>query len=140
MEWVCGGAVGEAPYPELNSTTTLVLAATGVAFAAFTMWLAIRIINRRERWAIWTAVAIFALATYPVSFGPACWITSRTNAGASAVPTIYRPMVWVMCRSYRIFHILDSYARLGSPASWSWSDWSGGTWTEVVPNGCPPPA
>jgi hypothetical protein len=26
----------------------------GVAFAAFCMWLAVRIVNRRERWAKWT--------------------------------------------------------------------------------------
>ena len=29
-----------------------------VAFAAFSIWLAVRIVNRRERWAMWTAVAL----------------------------------------------------------------------------------
>jgi hypothetical protein len=29
----------------------IVLSAIGVAFAAFWVWLAVRIINRRERWA-----------------------------------------------------------------------------------------
>jgi hypothetical protein len=49
-------------------------------------------------------------------------------------------MVSAMCRSYRLFRALDSYARFGSPPSWSWSEWSDGTWAEIVPNGCPPPA
>lgn len=45
----------------------------GIAFTAFSVWLAIRIINRRERWAkrtaIGLAVGIFLL--YPLSEGPA---------------------------------------------------------------------
>ena len=40
---------------------TIVLPALGVAFAAFCVWLGVRIVNRRERWAIRTAVATFAV-------------------------------------------------------------------------------
>jgi hypothetical protein len=35
---------------------------------------------------------IEALALYPLSFGPACWITSRFNFGAERIPRIYAPM------------------------------------------------
>jgi hypothetical protein len=34
------------------------LAVTGVAFAAFCVWLTVRIVNRRERWAIRTAILL----------------------------------------------------------------------------------
>ena len=134
--WLCGGCGETVALPELSETMTTVLMVTGVAFAAFTVWLTIRIINRRESWAIWTAVGLFVLAMYPVSFGPACWITSRANVGAWAVPTIYRPMVCAMRESNRVHIALDSYARLGSPSSWQWSTWSNGSWG--VPEDSPP--
>src|SRR5262245_46669485 len=33
-----------------------ILAVFGVTFSAFCIWLTVRIVTRRERWAIWTAV------------------------------------------------------------------------------------
>jgi len=126
--WLCGGAGEVVAPPEFSQTTATVLIVSGVAFAAVVVWLTIRIINRRERWAIWATVGLFALAMYPVSFGPVCWITSRANVGAWAVPTVYRPIVCAMRESNRIYVALDSYARLGSPDSWQWSTWSDGSW------------
>jgi len=41
----------------------MLLAALAVAFAAFCIWLTVRIITRRERWAIWTA-ATFGMLAY----------------------------------------------------------------------------
>jgi hypothetical protein len=61
-----------------NPGMTILLAALCAAFAAFAMWLAVRIINRRERWAKRTAVALVGvLVVYPLSFGPACWVIDR---------------------------------------------------------------
>lgn len=45
--------------------------AISAAFAEFVVWLAVRIANRRERWAIWTGVGILAVAFYILLFGPA---------------------------------------------------------------------
>jgi len=36
---------------------TIVLPALAVVFAAFCVWLGVRVFNRRERWAMWTAAA-----------------------------------------------------------------------------------
>ncbi len=58
---------------------TIVLPAVGMALAAFCIWLAVRIINRRERWAKWLAAGLMLLALYPLSFGPACWLTSQSQ-------------------------------------------------------------
>jgi hypothetical protein len=61
---------------------TTVLARLGLAFAALAVWLTVRIINRRERWAKRTAVALtVVLLGYPLSFGPACWIIDRWEHG-----------------------------------------------------------
>jgi hypothetical protein len=52
--------------------------ALAVAFVAFCIWLTVRIVNRRERWAKLTlATAVGLQVLYVVSFGPACWITSQ---------------------------------------------------------------
>jgi len=54
---------------------SIVLPALAVAFAAFCVWLAVRIVNRRERWAKRTAVGLaVVLVLYPLSAGPATWI------------------------------------------------------------------
>ncbi len=47
------------------------LAIFGAAFAAFCVWLTVRIVNRRERWAKWLALAlaILTVAGYPASVG-----------------------------------------------------------------------
>ena len=43
-----------------------ILGASGVAFAAFCIWLVVRIINRREQWALGLAIII---ATWVVMSG-----------------------------------------------------------------------
>ena len=54
----------------------IALAAFGLSFAALCVWLTVRIVNRRERWAKWT-LAILVLFTiaiaYPLSYGPWLW-------------------------------------------------------------------
>jgi len=49
-----------------------------VASLALAVWLAVRVINRRERWAKWALATLASLPVlYVVSFGPACWLDSR---------------------------------------------------------------
>jgi hypothetical protein len=56
------------------------LAIMGAAVAAFAVWLTVRIVNRRERWAKRMAAAflVFSVA-YPLSFGPAYWMCTDAN-------------------------------------------------------------
>jgi hypothetical protein len=58
---------------------TFALPALGVTLAAFAVWLTVRIINRRERWAIWTAVLLVALVGYPLSMGPTTYAYVKTG-------------------------------------------------------------
>jgi hypothetical protein len=128
----CSGALSAERAPELSAPQAALLVGAGAAYAACGIWLAVRIINRRERRARWAALGLFVLAMYPASFGPACWITSRTDVGAAALPTIYRPMVALMQRSSRAFHTLNSYCQFGAPPVWSWSDGGDGSWTSFA--------
>ena len=54
------------------------LIVVAVSFAAFCVWIAVRIINRRERWAKWTlAIVLAVVAIYPLSITPAYWLASK---------------------------------------------------------------
>jgi hypothetical protein len=57
-------------------------AASGVAFAAFCVWLGVRIANRRERWAKLTAVGLAGLVgLYVFSSGPTRLVSCRKHVG-----------------------------------------------------------
>jgi len=83
---------------------SLLLGATCIAFGAFCVWLGVRIVNRRERWAKRVAVGMAAvLVLYVASFGPACWwlsgvhglsAASNSNNRIRRVPQLFRPIVW----------------------------------------------
>jgi hypothetical protein len=70
------------------------LPALAFAFAAFCVWLTVLIVNRRERCAKWTLVAV-ALSLYPLSFGPIWWLASRGPFQAKGLArVVYRPLIW----------------------------------------------
>ena len=100
--------------------------------------------------AFWATVAVVVvLVGYPLSFGPACWVTSRMNIGASAIPVLYRPLTWAMSpdADTTINRVSTWYAKIGAPGDWEWvPDWDadlsaepvGWVWGSVVMT--PPPA
>jgi len=64
--------------------------------------------------AIWaTVVVVVLLVAYPVSFGPACWITSRAD-GNRLIPKIYWPVAWIGTHS-TLSGAIVWYAQLGMP-------------------------
>jgi len=75
---------------------SIILPALAVAFAAFCVWLGVRIFNRRERWAKWTLAAVVGLPLlYVASFGPACWwFSPRVGLTGDCVdvPAVYLPI------------------------------------------------
>ena len=69
----------------------------------------------------WLTVALVAvLAGYPLSFGPACWLSSRTDLGAGSLSFIYRPLLWAMGRNVAAYSAFDRYSRLGAQEGWRW--------------------
>ena len=104
--------------PDTIAGMTYALLAFVSAFAAFYIWLGVRIINRRERWAKWALVMtpVGVPVLYVLSFGPACWwfssampsyaaeasdwqmLTYGSTVPARAAlvaPTVYWPFGWL---------------------------------------------
>jgi hypothetical protein len=80
---------------------TILILALPVSFAAFVVWITVRFINRRERWAKWLLVAtIFgAPILYVLSVGPAAYMTTHGLASpelSQALTTFYSPLDWIM--------------------------------------------
>ena len=108
------------------------LSALALAFAAFCVWLTVRIVNRRERWAKWTLAATLALPVlYVASFGPACWIMASESEDdpyherfiGTVFDLTYWPIGW--CADEEVWHIdaaVAWYGELGMPK---------GTWLQV---------
>ena len=60
---------------------------------------------------------------YPVSFGPACWVTSRCGRGAGFVTMVYRPLTRSFDQSAKLSVVADAlwwYARVGAADDWQW--------------------
>ena len=65
-------------------------------------------------------VATFGLA-YFLSFGPACWVTSRAERGSEHLLAIYRPILYCWETSpIPVQKAIRFYALVGSPQGWEW--------------------
>src|SRR5262245_46783807 len=96
---------------------SLVLPGVAVALIAFCIWLAVRIVNRRDRWAQLTAVVLaVVLIGYPVSIGPAGWLLSRDSTPIQvqlAALNFYKPLRLAVRSSPRAARIgADRYCDL----------------------------
>ena len=92
----------------------VVLPVLSVTFAAFSVWLTVRIVNRRERWAKWTAcgVLLLAMVSYPLSIGPAAiWATDQ-RIRASDFTRFYYPLRLAAAECPLLDDFLDWYTDL----------------------------
>ena len=82
---------------------------------------------------IWGLVIVGVLVLYPVSLGPACWLSSRLG-GEEVVTAVYRPLTWTaaVTKSQILRNGIQWYSTLGAAQIWSW------TWSET-PDGEPRP-
>jgi hypothetical protein len=92
---------------------TIVLPTLAVAFAAFCVWLTVRIVNRQSgmKWAI---MVVVLSALYTSGFGPACWINMRFPALRPILDEVYSPVIyaWSIVPSNDWLH---RFANLGRP-------------------------
>jgi hypothetical protein len=116
--WVTRAAQTNHVAFEFEKKIISILPAFGIAGGAFCMWLAVRIVNRRERWAKRTAVALAVVLFYPLSFGPACWIAGWIeNSSWKYVDVPYRP-IWRLAAATSkgpIGSTVHGYANFGAP-------------------------
>ena len=69
--------------------------------------------QRRWGWVGWAPVAVFVV--YPLSVGPACWLSVKydgAESSAKVVETIYEPIDWICGKSESLHGALRWYARL----------------------------
>lgn len=121
-----------------------ILAVVGVALAAFAIWLTVRIITRREKWAKRTLAAIVGLPViYVLSIDPVCWFTSRTGIeGSHRLSSCYRPLMKTCRVTPRpLAQFIYWYSCAGAADRWAWHyandadefDWSGHTYPAGKP-------
>ena len=84
-------------------------------------------VDTRFRLLLQPTFVAFAILAYIFSLGPACWISSRTASGTSAVAIFYRPL-WVCakslpmpCRQGVIF-LLNEYSEYCAAPYWNWTN------------------
>ena len=113
-----------------------ILSTLAIAFAAFCVWLTVRIVNRRERWPKRTVAAAVGLpVVYVASFGPACWIKAhvfpRQHAADSVTEFTYWPVLWQCVRGPDLLarvgytYIENRNAWLQIPSLIPFSAWNG---------------
>ena|SRR5436190_17578557 len=94
----------------------IALAFFGVAFAAFCVWLTVRLVNRRERWAKWTAaVLVVVLTAYPLSIGPVIWLSRSGWIPESAG----RPLAYL----YAPLNFVELIPKIGPLFEWYMERW-----------------
>jgi hypothetical protein len=65
--------------------------------------------------------ALAAVLLYLLSIGPACWLTSRLEAGEIAISAIYRPVTWLILENDACNAALSWYSEIGSADGWAWT-------------------
>ncbi|MBI3861955.1 MAG: hypothetical protein HY290_08660 [Planctomycetia bacterium] len=95
----------------------ILLPTLAVSFAAVCIWLTVRIVNRRERWAKWTAVTVVGLPVlYVASFGPVYWLLFSSGyvpaRAAGRIHDLYDPLYAAQARSPTIEHACVWYGNL----------------------------
>jgi len=63
-----------------------------------------------------TVVMLVGLVAYPLSFGPACWLTERNPMTLNRVaPRFYSPIGWLCWQSGQARKVFNWYATLRGP-------------------------
>jgi hypothetical protein len=75
--------------------------------------------NERGR-AVWPLVFISIPLLYVASFGPACWISSKTKFGVPKIAGLYQPLAWASAGSNRTGAVLSWYAEIGAAEGYRW--------------------
>jgi hypothetical protein len=70
-----------------------------------------------------TIILLVVLVLYPLSFGPACWISSRTTLGRETIKAAYFPISRLWKRGPEpIADAINWYCYIGAARGWYWGD------------------
>jgi hypothetical protein len=78
--------------------------------------------ERKPRTWFWTTIVALAIVVaYPLSFGSACWATSRLNLNANWVNVPYQPIIRVWARSPEpLRRWIRMFTYLAADPNWAW--------------------
>lgn len=99
----------------------VVVAATGVIFAALCVWLTVRIVNRHKKpgWIFWATVGLTASVLYVLSVGPVRWMYFKTGEPEwlGTMMIIYDPIWWAFENGphWLWWDVLGPYVRWWTP-------------------------
>jgi hypothetical protein len=126
----------------------ITLAIVGVAFAAFCVWLGVRIVNRRERWAKWMLATVVGLPVlYVASFGPVCWWFIKASSPVTFTPRnaidsfphaphFFWPVGWLAQNGPKpLLRAIEWYATRRAPVVYIPADFGGTTLVAVYAGG-----
>jgi hypothetical protein len=75
--------------------------------------------------AFWATVVVALVLAYPLSFGPACWITTRTGIVTRTgirrmkpVPAVYKQITKIAESGSTANNVIRWYAKLLAPHGW----------------------
>jgi hypothetical protein len=69
--------------------------------------------------AFWATVVVVVVLAYPISFGPACWLMTRTGIGRRRlIPAVYRPITMIAESGSTANNAIRWYATLLAPRGW----------------------
>jgi heme/copper-type cytochrome/quinol oxidase subunit 4 len=78
--------------------------------------------NRKHGWPFWFAVVFVVLPLlYVASFGPACWISSRTVHGPAIVNVAYQPVMLLVMSNTGLGRRLTRYATFAVAPFWTFT-------------------
>ncbi len=74
--------------------------------------------------AFWATVVVVVVVVYLLSIGPACWLTSRLDAGVEFVSIVYRPITLFFVGSDHgvspVGTAIRWYSCIGAAPGWGW--------------------
>jgi hypothetical protein len=107
-------ALLQSLHPAASVPMTILIPALAIAFAAFCVWLTVRIVNRGGAFSkgLLAGVLVGLPILYVASFGPACWWMSRQPV-SRWLPDIYWPIGWCGSHSETAHDLICRYARVG---------------------------
>ncbi|MBI3863745.1 MAG: hypothetical protein HY290_17800 [Planctomycetia bacterium] len=102
---------------------SILLPALAAACAAFCLWLIVRIVNRRERWAKrMLTVVVGVPALYVLGFGPTCWLVDRGFLAARPAAVAYFPILkFIYFSDSSASKSIEWYARIGNICDHQWT-------------------
>jgi len=77
--------------------------------------------ERTPKAGFFVTIGLGIMLAYAGSIGPLCWGTSRTGWGASAMGTIYRPILSLGQTFPKVEDVVCSFSEFGASVGWHWS-------------------